>query len=76
MRDKGIIEEDLIKLFDKIDSKIIRAYRVATLYENMENALGNALNKIEKLEWKIGAVQSCHFNACIGCNDKKCEVEE
>lgn len=76
MRDKGIIEEDLIKLFDKIDCQIIRAYRVATLYENMENALGNALNKIEKLEWKIGVMQSCHFNGCIGCNDKKCEVKK
>lgn len=30
----------------------------------------------EKLEWKIGGMQSCHFNGCIGCNDKKCEVKK
>ena len=30
----------------------------------------------EQLKKKIGVMRSCHFNGCIGCNDKKCEVEE
>lgn len=29
----------------------------------------------EQLKRKIGVMQSCHFNSCIGCNDKKCEVK-
>ena len=30
----------------------------------------------EQLKKKIGVMQSCHFNGCIGCNDKKCKVKE
>lgn len=29
----------------------------------------------EQLKRKIGVMQSCYFNSCIGCNDKKCEVK-
>ena len=32
--------------------------------------------QIERLKRKMGVMQSCYFNSCIGCNDKKCEVEE
>ena len=32
--------------------------------------------KNDQLKRKIGVMQSCHFNSCIGCNDKKCEVKE
>lgn len=63
MKDKGIIEEDLIKLFDKIDFQIIRAYRVATLYENKENALANALNKIEKMKKDVEELKLSSFDA-------------
>lgn len=34
------------------------------------------LKENEQLKRKIGVMQSCHFNSCIGCNDKKCEVKE
>jgi hypothetical protein len=30
----------------------------------------------EQLKKKLGVMKSCHFNGCIGCNDKKCEVKE
>lgn len=30
----------------------------------------------EQLKRKIGVMQSCHFNSCIGCNDKICEVKK
>jgi hypothetical protein len=63
MKDKGIIEEDLIKLFDKIDSQIIRAYRVATLYENTENTLCNALNKIEEMKKDVEELKLSSFDA-------------
>lgn len=33
------------------------------------------LKENEQLKRKIGVMQSCHFNSCIGCNDKKCEVK-
>lgn len=36
----------------------------------------NLQKENEQLKRKIGVMQSCHFNSCIGCNDKKCEVEE
>ena len=32
--------------------------------------------QIEQLKRKMGVMQSCYFNSCIGCNDKKCEVKE
>lgn len=30
----------------------------------------------EQLKRKIGVMQSCHFNGCIGCNSKTCKVGE
>lgn len=73
MRDKGIIEEDLIKLFDKIDSQIIRAYRVATLYENTDNTICNALNKIEKLEKENEQLkqQIEKMMCCMNCGNQR-----
>lgn len=34
------------------------------------------LKENEQLKKKIGVIQSCHCNGCIGCDDKKCEVKE
>jgi hypothetical protein len=50
MRDKGIIEEDLIKLFDGLDNMIIKLYKDISFYKNMEKAFCNALDKIEKMK--------------------------
>lgn len=30
----------------------------------------------KRLKNKIGVMQSCHFNSCIGCNSETCEVKE
>lgn len=50
MRDKGIIEEDLIKLFDGLDKMIIKLYKDISFYKNTEKAFCNALDKIEKMK--------------------------
>lgn len=43
---------------------------------DLETRVKNLEKENEQLKRKIGVMQSCHFNSCIGCNDKKCEVKE
>lgn len=66
MRDKGIIEEDLIKLFNALDKMIIRLYKDISFYKNMEDAFGNAIKKIEKM-------RTCYNCKYKNSSTEKCE---
>jgi hypothetical protein len=57
----------IFRLFRKKKSLLLRLYIECVKDLEKEN---------EQLKRKIGVMQSCHFNSCIGCNDKKCEVKK
>lgn len=67
------LAQSLMQEIERYNKELIEIERVAD-YRWEENEQLKQEN--EQLKRKIGVMQSCHFNGCIGCNDNKCEVKK